>query len=81
MKKKANATTAGLGRRICLAGMNVGGILELGQNCSIKLQHVECLLKIHDSIVNMYWGKLMPSQMMNQQSIPIEWMLGVRIRG
>ena len=71
----------GLGRRLFLASMNVGGMLELRDNCSVKFQHIECLLKIHGSIVNLYLGKLMPSQIMDQQSIPIKWMLGVRIRG
>ena len=32
----------------CLPSMNVGQILELGGNCSVKLQLIQCLLKIHD---------------------------------
>ena len=41
--------------------------IRLGENGVGNLANFQCLLKIHASIVNIYWGKLMPFQITNQR--------------
>ena len=76
MEKKNQPFQRGFGRRICLHSMNVGGILELGGNCSDKLQHIQCLLKIHDFYCSCVLGEVnaFPN---NESTVSKKWTYAV----